>query len=1663
MLSLINKSNKSYGRSLLSPVDIAEHAAKNGIPVAALTDVHTLSALPDFLLACQERGVHGIAGLTVQITENDRPLGEMVVLAKGGKGFVSLRKLVDITGHLGDNAIFTPSQGLPLSDLLEGKHKKLLSQCIMLDGFPGSIGEALAKKDAEQYDVASIKAQFESPESRLAKLREQFVEGDYLGVQTPIAKSPIAGVLAMPPSLVNEVEPESRRGVLETTMAIAKNNAQLAQVKQWFKQYADEYLSSLGNDSKINQMINRKFLGQTLQSGQAYEPSQPPFLGADHLIEKCRIPNIFSKTFKSGLLKGGPDVMQLKDMVTKAWSLYAHRVPENSRDDYWKDITEELEVIQACGFENYFLNVIKVKKLAQDQGNDYMLRGSASASMIMHVLGMSPVNPKETGLMFSRFLNKERIEDPDVDIEFSNPSKITRDLESAFEHGQIAYLSSDDGVSQLVPLLTAAKDHVLNFSKASEQQKANVIANYLALVKPVYIEHHQKSIQKITERNKKLLRKNKDAKTQPLPEPINHQELDAKLSMLSLKEAKFGPSLSDWVEKSWSKVPEQRKTSEQLMMIDVAMSYGKLGLSSSLSPGSVVLIPEGVGRYFNLLRAKKDTHIEGAIPRIPQTKYNILSTGHIKYDFLANKSFTRAMNAYTTLGLPKDKPLDLKDPAIRKVFQSGGFLGVNQMSGFMGASIAEVAKPEDFFDITAINALIRDGGVEKGQEDAYTIAKRNQSHNALPLPFQEHLSETYGLLLYEEQFLNLLTKVGGFSYPDADQFRSALKKAKADDDPVGDNEARFIEHVMGEYNITQEEAAAWYTPIREKRGRYLFNKAHAVSYAHVAVRQCILKVCHPAQYAAEIFLDSNVTFKNEKVNLSMVLNDWAKVFPKGEGSPDSAMDFMNCIMKVLVREERNVDSSYSRNLQTVKSKLIFGIEQGVFDVILSSPEQQRDVLSARCEFLFSKLEERGYEPLSPNKDGSISKPKRKIIEKKDGSRVIEEDVYGTPDEERLKAPVNRRLDEKGNIERIDWNKDCKITIPDLLSFFAAEGIVKGLEQTERSGGSLVASRFNIKNKAGQSVPYHVVGRVVPGTKDVEKIDSGFHQGGSRNRTRTDTFTLLVELSNAVGIKGVPEAPVKKAKNDGSRELFDWSDGKKSGRFLGSIGRFAQASKHDLHDAQSMGRRQYRLPANTTSPVMLDLSPAQQQTAQKKAVELLADTRFIGGDTFAMQLNNGHISYAQVMSDKPMRGERRGEFVEVLANYRKVDSETPIYELPNIVNNEHASGGHQRFLFDKEKNQASKMDQGFTTKAITGHIHGHVSKGMTTLWAAEAAIDAWSFNELQLEIQKYNVRTGSSLAFAEQNCVSIRSAGGAVSMIEDMLDVTILDKSVDVNTRTGEIDFKQIKVSTKLTPFTDKDQVSIKQWFEENKIHWLAEDTPENKEAEGMMMAVMHAAGMTEQEIQNTLVVHAFDPNKTLNQNVSQAYQSMKGENQQFLHRSNMKTWLRGSGFMAEKQSDGSYHAGGVKKVINEGRWFSTMSPAEQYTVKKHLRAKFEHLSGAKSFGLALDADGAGLQDALRVKFFCETIGVPVAEMMPEPKEEKILLPLARLNGAEHPFGQKDHNDYLSLIRYHQQTGSPEKADEILLDYAKTLKPAELKLSTPKQDDDEYVVRGRGRA
>ncbi|MFY9639446.1 MAG: DNA polymerase III subunit alpha [Rhodomicrobium sp.] len=478
-------------------------------------------------------------------------------------------------------------------------------------------------------------------------------------------------------------------------------------------------------------------------------------------------------------------------------------IPEHlrpaSEEDYKKRLYFELDVITRMKFPGYFLIVSDFIKWTKAQGIPVGPgRGSGAGSVVAWALTITDLDPIRFGLLFERFLNPERVSMPDFDIDFCQDRR----------DEVIAYVREKYGADRVAQIITFGK-----------LQARAVLRDVGRVLQMPYGQ---------VDRLCKMV-PNNPANPVTLAEAIEGEP--------RLKEARDSEPI----------VAQLLSTAQKL--------EGLYRHASTHAAGVVI----GDRPLVELVPLYRDPRSDMLV-----TQFNmkwVEQAGLVKFDFLGLKTLTVLQKACKLLE-KAGKPLDLSllaldDPATWELFARGDTGGVFQFESTGMREALRKLKPDRFGDIIALNALYRPGpmdNIESFVNRKHGLEKPDYLH---PLA-QPILEETYGVIIYQEQVMQLAQVLSGYSLGEADLLRRAMgKKIKAEMDAQG---ARFVKGAL-EKGI--EEARARYIfELVAKFAGYGFNKSHAAAYALIAYQTAYLKANHPQEFlAASMTLDMGNTDK----------------------------------------------------------------------------------------------------------------------------------------------------------------------------------------------------------------------------------------------------------------------------------------------------------------------------------------------------------------------------------------------------------------------------------------------------------------------------------------------------------------------------------------------------------------------------------------------------------------------------------------------------------------------------------------------------------------------------------------------------------------------------------------------------------------------------------
>ncbi len=477
----------------------------------------------------------------------------------------------------------------------------------------------------------------------------------------------------------------------------------------------------------------------------------------------------------------------------------------------------ELDVIDRMGFNAYFLIVWDFVKFAKENGVAVGPgRGSAAGSIVAYCLAITDVDPLRYDLLFERFLNPERVSMPDIDIDFS-----VRGRERVMK-----YVTDKYGRESVAQIVTFGK----MFPRAATRDAARVLGlDYGA-----------------GDRLAKLI-----------PDPIMGRS----------------PSFADCLKQGepLRKACDEDPTAKQI--IDVAQGLEGIVRNSSIHAAAVVIADRPLTDIVPLQLADGGTDEHGERVWRTVTQFSmkpIEDIGLLKMDFLGLRNLDVIEDALdiierssvdadgNSVGRPDMTTLPLDDPRTYEMLARGDSTGVFQFESEGMREALKKVRPDEFNDLVALNALYRPGAMD--QIPVYARGK----HNPETISYQDErlrdiLESSKGVILYQEQAMQISKEIAGFSGAKADDLRKAIGKKNRV--AMAALKPEFVEGCRASGTSSAVTESLWQT--NEKSADYSFNKSHAACYGLIAYRTAWLKANYPAEYMAALI--SSVMSTKDKV------------------------------------------------------------------------------------------------------------------------------------------------------------------------------------------------------------------------------------------------------------------------------------------------------------------------------------------------------------------------------------------------------------------------------------------------------------------------------------------------------------------------------------------------------------------------------------------------------------------------------------------------------------------------------------------------------------------------------------------------------------------------------------------------------------------------------
>ncbi len=461
--------------------------------------------------------------------------------------------------------------------------------------------------------------------------------------------------------------------------------------------------------------------------------------------------------------------------------------------EYLQRMEMELSVIDEMGFSGYFLIVADFIRWARDNGIPVGPgRGSGAGSLVAWSTGITDLDPLRYGLLFERFLNPERVSLPDFDVDFCVDGR-----DRVIEY--VANRYGREQVAQIITFGTMA-------ARAVVRDVGRAMGLHFGFVDPV-------------------------AKLIPFDPGMT---LDKALEQ------------EDVLKNRYQQEPEIQE------LIDMARQLEGIARNVGKHAGGVVIAPRPLTDFTPLYAER---HLNQACTQFD--KDDLESIGLVKFDFLGLKTLTILEHAVGLVNAQRqesgtspvvlDDTLSLQDSSTFAMIQQGQTTAVFQLESQGMKELILRLKPDSFEDLIALVALYRPGPLQSGMVDDFINRKHGREPVRYPHPDIELiLQPTYGVILYQEQVMQIAQMLAGFSLGSADLLRRAMGKKKPEE--MAQLRQQFAEGAVAR-NVDRNTAESIFD-LMEKFAGYGFNKSHSAAYALISYHTAWLKAHYPAAFMA---------------------------------------------------------------------------------------------------------------------------------------------------------------------------------------------------------------------------------------------------------------------------------------------------------------------------------------------------------------------------------------------------------------------------------------------------------------------------------------------------------------------------------------------------------------------------------------------------------------------------------------------------------------------------------------------------------------------------------------------------------------------------------------------------------------------------------------------
>ena len=796
----------------VSPKAVVKRAKALGHESIALTDRCNLYGAVEFYKAARGAGLHPVIGAEIVV----QPEGQAFEDPKGMLGGWSLVLLVeDEHGyrnlcHLITHAIFDGMYYRPRIDLelLREHHRGLIA---LTSGLKGPVGRALNQGHPEQarQRLETLMAIF-GPDHLFLELQDFGLPNQREANQLCRELGLALGLATVVTNPVHYLEPHD---VVTQHVLHAIGMGEAVDTPDRYHSPTDQaYLKSeeelrlvfpdddaaVDRTADIAQRCQFEFEFDNYHFPATTPPDTQPEADTDanwaYFFEAFPPPRDFDlpdPADASSRRPAGAGNMNgyFRWYATEGLKLRLQHVPEAEHATYWRRLERELGIIIEMQFPAYLLIVAEFINWAKD--NEIPVgpgRGSAAGSLVAYAMRITDVDPIRFTLLFERFLNPERVSMPDIDVDFCQDRR-----EEAIQHVREKYGS-------------ALVSQIITYGKL----KAKLAIRDVARVASLTFND--------ADRIAKLV-----------PNEIN----------ITIDDALKEPAFRDVAESD----PRVRR------VVNLARKIEGMTRQTGIHAAGVVIADKPLVEYAPLYR---DSAEGGPVVQFEMKAAE--SVGLIKFDFLGLKTLDQIRDAVKLVERNTGERIDmahipLDDPEPYRLLSRGDSLGVFQVESDGMQKLLQRLQPQTIEEAVALIALYRPGPLQSGMVDDFVECKHGRKEIEYPLPqLQSILEPTYGVVLYQEQVMQVAQLLSGYSLGEADLLRRAMGKKKKEE--MDKQSIRFLDGASK--NQIPAKTAAHIFDLLAKFAGYGFNKSHSAAYGIISYQTAWLKAHHRAEFMAAL-------------------------------------------------------------------------------------------------------------------------------------------------------------------------------------------------------------------------------------------------------------------------------------------------------------------------------------------------------------------------------------------------------------------------------------------------------------------------------------------------------------------------------------------------------------------------------------------------------------------------------------------------------------------------------------------------------------------------------------------------------------------------------------------------------------------------------------------